>query len=146
MLHCDPDFINLAIENSQSFCYLKDYLFNRLKKWSQWLPVENLINEWLICDNLTNNIIDKKISHPDLSHSNLIENNNKKIYIIDNELIGVGKGWILDKRNSYFRNKSKEQKLDPLVARFYDLSWKMRLVGSAIDNGEFKRAKRMANI
>lgn len=147
MLHSDPDFFNLAKENNQSFCYLSDYLLNRLKKWSQWLPVEKLINEWLISDNLTNDIIAPKISHPDLSLSNLIEDtNNKKIYIVDNELIGVGKGWILDERNSYFRNKLKEQKLEPLVSRFYDLSWKMRLVGSAIDNGEFKRAKRMANI
>lgn len=146
-LQFDKKFIDLAKNNNKSFCYLSDYLLKRLKPWAQWLPVENLINEWLISDEQTKNIIEKKISHPDLSLSNLIESSkNKKIYIVDNELIGVGKGWLLDERNSYFRNKLKNQKLEPLISRFYDLSWKMRLVGSAIDNGQFMRAKRMANI
>ena len=30
------------------------------------------------------------------------------------------------------------------LKNFYELSWKLRLVGSALDSGDFSRAERMA--
>ena len=68
-------------------------------------PVENLLEEWNILNLETNNQIDMRLSHPDLSLSNLIIGNDNNVYIVDNELIGVGKGWLLDEKNSFFRSK-----------------------------------------
>tara|TARA_Y100001978_G_C23409199_1_gene298311 strand:+ start:60 stop:287 length:228 start_codon:yes stop_codon:yes gene_type:complete len=70
---------------------------------------------------------------------------NNKTYIIDNELLGVSKGWLLDERNSFFRNKVSTKISDENIKNFYNLSWKLRLVGSALDSGDFARAERMAN-
>tara|TARA_B100000900_G_scaffold386108_1_gene376299 strand:+ start:245 stop:1000 length:756 start_codon:yes stop_codon:yes gene_type:complete len=145
-LHNDPIFCKIAKENLNSFCYLKDYLILRLNPWKQWIPVEKLLNAWFEADYQTENIIESKISHPDLSLTNLILSPEKKIYIIDNELLGVGKGWLLDINNSFFRRKVSEPILKPLLNNFYNLSWKLRLVGSALDSGDFDRAKRMAYV
>ena len=143
-LHNEPIFCKIANENLNSFCYLKDYLLLRLKPWQQWLPVEELLNAWFDANYKTEKIIEPKISHPDLSLTNLILSPENKIYIIDNELLGVGKGWLLDSTNSFFRRKVSKPIFKPLINNFYNLSWKLRLVGSALDNGDFDRAKRMA--
>ena len=144
MIHFDKGFIEIAKTNRNSFCYLSDYLFIRLKPWQQWLPVEDLLKKWQASNKETQDIIESRISHPDLSLSNLILDKDKKIYIIDNELIGSGKGWILDAKNSFFRNKIPKPSFSPAVKNFYELSWKLRLVGSALDSGDFSRAERMA--
>ncbi len=146
MLHNEKVFLKIARSNNNSFCYLNDYLYKRLKPWIQWLPVEKLIKRWLESEYEIRNILDNKISHPDLSLSNIILSDDGKIYIIDNELIGSGKGWLLDQNNSFFRETFKSYKLEPLIRNFFNLSWKLRLVGSAIDNGDFARAARMAKI
>ncbi len=143
-IHFEPDFLDLAKNHKNSFCYLQDYLLLRLKPWMQWEPVENLLEEWNILNLETNNQIDMRLSHPDLSLSNLIIGNDNNVYIVDNELIGVGKGWLLDEKNSFFRSKVNLPKLKPISQRFYNISWKLRLVGSALDSGDFARAERMS--
>ena len=143
-IHYQSEFLDIAKSNEKSFCYLEDYLIIRLSPWKQWTPVEKLINEWINANNTIDKILDSRISHPDLSLSNMILSNNKT-YIIDNELLGVSKGWLLDERNSFFRNKSSTKINDENVKNFYNLSWKLRLVGSALDSGDFARAERMAN-
>ena len=60
------------------------------------------IREWNILNLETNNQIDMRLSHPDLSLSNLIIGNDNNVYIADNELIGVGKGWLLDEKIPFF--------------------------------------------
>ena len=145
-IHYDSQYINLAKNNINSFCYLSDYLINRLKIWEQWEPVEKLLNAWIKSNEETQGIIALRVSHPDLSLSNIILNSDNKIYIIDNELIGVGKGWILDKRNSFIRSKVNIDNNNQIFNRFLELSWKLRLVGSAIDSGDFARAERLSRI
>ncbi len=146
MIHFDNKFINIAKNNGDSFCYLSNYLITRLKPWSQWLPVEKLLERWQESKLETQNIIKTRISHPDLSLSNIVLSEDEKIYIIDNELIGSGKGWLLDEKNAFFRVKVPIPDFIPPIYKFYKLSWKLRLVGSAIDNGDFNRAERMAKI
>ena len=144
MIHFDKVFTDIAKNTGNSFCYLSDYLFIRLKPWQQWLPVEELLEKWQASGMEIKNIIESRISHPDLSLSNLILDKDEKIYIIDNELIGTGKGWLLDEKNSFFRNKITKPSFSPAVKNFFELSWKLRLVGSALDSGDFSRAERMA--
>ena len=145
-IHFDSQYINLAKNNSNSFCYLSDYLINRLRIWEQWEPVEKLLNAWMKSNEETKRIISSRVSHPDLSLSNMILDSENKIYIIDNELIGVGKGWVLDTRNSFIRSKVKIGNNNQIFERFLELSWKLRLVGSAIDSGDFARAERLSRI
>ena len=144
MIHFDKVFIDIAKTTGNSFCYLSDYLLIRLNPWKKWLPVEELLIKWQASNKETEDLLESRISHPDISLSNLILDKNEKIYIIDNELIGSGKGWILDEKNSFFRNKIANPSFSPAVRNFYDLSWKLRLVGSALDSGDFSRAERMA--
>ena len=35
-IHFEPDFLDLAKNHKNSFCYLQDYLLLRLKPWMQW--------------------------------------------------------------------------------------------------------------
>ena len=145
-IHYDNEFNNIAKSHKDSFCYLSDYLFMRLKPWQKWYPVEKLLKAWTECNLISEKLIQSRISHPDLSLSNIILTPEQKIYIVDNELVGVGKGWILDERNSFFRSKVSPMKFKKNIKNFYNLSWKMRLVGSAIDQGDFYRAERMADL
>ena len=145
-IHYDSDFIKIANTHKNSFCYLSDYLIMRLKPWRKWNPVENLLKAWIESDLETEKTIKSRISHPDLSMSNIVLSPDEKIYIVDNELIGTGKGWLLDERNSFFRGKVSTKNLVKSIKNFYLLSWKLRLVGSAIDEGDFYRAERMADL
>ena len=145
-IHNESPFIELARANSNSFCYLRNYLLMRLKPWENWLPVEKLVKAWHQSDLETESKIASKVSHPDLSLSNLILDSDHRIYIIDNELVGVGKGWILDEKNSFFRMQAPPLELEDIARKFFNLSWKLRLVGSAIDNGDFERAERMSKL
>ena len=58
----------------------------RLKPWNQWIPVERLLEKWQESKLEIHNLIESKISHPDLSLTNIILSQDEKIYIIDNEL------------------------------------------------------------
>ena len=145
-IHYDSDFNKIANTHKNSFCYLSDYLIMRLKPWEKWIPVENLLKAWIEADFETEETIKSRISHPDLSMSNIVLSPDEKIYIVDNELIGTGKGWLLDERNSFFRGKVSSKSLVKSIKNFYLLSWKLRLVGSAIDEGDFYRAERMADL
>ena len=93
----------------------------------------------------TEKLVQSRVSHPDLSLSNIILCDDNRIFIIDNELIGAGKGWLLDERNSFFRDKVCFPTFEKPIKNFLELSWKLRLVGSAIDQGDFYRAERMAD-
>ena len=143
-IHYEPEFQDLAKTYKNSFCYLHNYLILRLKPWCQWFPVENLLEEWDKLNIATNSKIESRISHPDLSLSNLILGDDNKVYIVDNELLGVGKGWLLDEKNSFFRSQVNIPELESISNRFYSISWKLRLVGSALDSGDFARAERMS--
>lgn len=144
-LQHNPILIDLAERHAGAFCYLNDYLISRLEIWAQWQPVEALIAEWQHAENAVADSLPKLLSHPDLSFSNLIvQRSTGKLYVIDNELLGIGQGWVVDGKNSFCKERFKNDTLDTLAQRFANLSWKLRLVGSALDAGDFHRAQRLA--
>ena len=145
-IHYDVQFNEIADLHQDSFCYLSDYLIMRLKPWQNWSPVGTLLKAWQKSNLETEKLIKSRISHPDLSLSNIILSQDNRIFIVDNELIGSGKGWLLDERNSFFREKVSSPKFRTPTKNFFELSWKLRLVGSAIDQGDFYRAERMADL
>lgn len=146
-LQNDRLMVGLAEMHADAFCYLSNYLIPRLEPWAHWEPVQVLVSEWQHARETVIDTLPKRLTHPDLSLSNLIvERHTDKLYVIDNELFGVGQGWVIDGKNSFCKERFNWDCLEPPEQRFASLSWKLRLVGSALDSGDFPRAKRLADI
>ncbi len=145
------ELIQVAAHHGGAFCYFQDYLIRRLEPWRVLDFVHEFILSWQDAYERVKDNIEVRLSHPDLSAKNiLLENKTRRVVVIDNELLGVGHGWVLDRKNSIF-NDSSQIKIeqihpDPKIAvDFLNKSWKLRLIGSAIDAGDFKRAYTIAS-
>ena len=137
----DQRFGEIASENSKAFCYLEDYLLPRLGVWRHLSAVSEFVDTWQRMYEQASLPI--MLSHADLSADNvLIETGTNRVIFIDNELLGVGKGWILDPLNSFLRDDFDVVKEAPVpVDRgFVELTWALRKAGSAFDAGEPGRA------
>ena len=145
-LHCFSSENILPSTYAHSFCYLKDYLVARLHPWKNWEPISRLLDAWHHEDDVSDKVLFPRLSHPDLSISNIVIGKDLKMYIIDNELFGFGKGWVLDHYNTNFRSTFIPDDVNKKCKPFVELSWKLRLAGSALDSGDFYRAERMARI
>jgi len=140
-----PRLQALAAQHQGAFCYIKDYLLPRIQPWTHWQPVAHLLHDWQqVCD-AADGKIPGCLSHPDLSLSNLVlQRDTGKLFVIDNELLGVGPGWVLDGSNSFCKRHPLGAVFDEEVQRFAAVSWRLRLVGSALDAGHFKHAAELA--
>jgi len=130
------------------FCYLNDYLIPRLGPWVNWDPVSVFVQEWGSCYEKVKQKMPLSLSHPDLSINNLVyDSNTKKTYFIDNELLGLGHGWILDHLNANIRSSDVVQlnDINSVDSRFVEKTWVLRRVGSAIDAGKFDEVVRLIN-
>jgi hypothetical protein len=144
------ELIQMAAHHIGAFCYFQDYLIKRLEPWCVLDFVREFILSWQEAYERMKDNIEVRLSHPDLSAKNiLLENKTRRVVVIDNELLGVGHGWILDRKNSIF-NDSCQIKLerihsDPKIAvDFLNKSWRLRYIGSALDAGDFQRAYTIA--
>ena len=141
----DGNLVTLSGEHKHSFCYIDDYLLVRLRPWAQWLPVESLLDQWGQARLNLNNGLEAKISHPDLSLANMVvQEKTGKLFVIDNELLGVGLGWLLDGKNSFLHDHPLSSTWDEKTVNFVNLTWRLRKVGSAIDAGDFNSAANIA--
>jgi hypothetical protein len=127
------------------FCYIDDYLLPRIKNFESFDFVRNFTKLWNLEFKNYSIKIKLRISHPDLSQNNLIlEKNTGKIFVIDNELLGYGKGYVLDKLNTKIienqKNKFNPDLTDDELCHF----WSLRLVGSALENGQLGKAHQIA--
>lgn len=129
--------IELALAHRSAFCYFDDYLIPRLGAWRCLGLVDDFVSVWK--QRLVEARLPSLISHADLSADNvLIEAATGRLVVIDNELLGVGPGWILDERNSFLKDFDKGgiELSMPVDPAFIELSWALRKSGSAIDAGE----------
>lgn len=140
----DPALLALAREYAGSFCYLNDYLLKRLGVWRYWDEVGTFIQQWSGEYQALQSaeVIPHFLSHPDLSAANLIrERETGRWVIIDNELLGVGPGWILDAQNSLLKSEIPLSLGEISVPRsFVERTWRLRQLGSALDGDDFIRA------
>jgi len=123
-----------------------DYLSYLEKRLSPWL----FINEIKIFREYSLNlyvkwkkIIPGRIHHSDLTLANIVlHHKSDEFYIIDNELLNFGPGWILDYYNSNFSMSNNSIWLDVYkkYSEFIDITWALRKVGSRLLNGNLKSA------
>jgi hypothetical protein len=107
--------------------------------------VESLLDQWGQARLNLNSGLEAKISHPDLSLANMvIQEKTGKLFVIDNELLGVGLGWLLDGKNSFLHDHPLSSTWDEKTVHFVNLTWRLRKVGSAIDAGDFNAAANIA--
>lgn len=146
----EPTLLALASKHASAFCYLNDYLLKRLGVWLYWDEVGAFIQQWQdeFQALLSAEAIPHFLSHPDLSAANLIrERETGHWVIIDNELLGVGCGWILDAQNSLLKSGvplSRSEISVPLS--FVEKTWRLRQLGSALDANDFIRAASLCRL
>ncbi|WP_313523327.1 hypothetical protein [Stutzerimonas kunmingensis] len=133
--------VDLASGHSSAFCYFEDYLLKRLEIWCHLDVVARFVACWSDCYRKLS--VAHLLSHADLSADNVfIEAATNRVMFIDNELLGVGKGWILDPLNSFLGDDFDVVKQSPVPINrgFVELTWALRKAGSAFDAGEPGRA------
>ena len=141
----DPSLQHLAQQHPNAFCYLDDYLMVRLQPWAQWHPVHQLLHQWQPALRAVEGKLPVRLTHPDLSLANLVvQHDTGKLFVIDNELLGVGRGWMLDGKNSFCSAHPLSSSWDEPTQRLVNLAWRLRKVGSALDAGQFKLAAAVA--
>lgn len=145
----DQEMIGFASKNTNSFCYFFDYLKPRLEKWKAFANVKRFLSEWEDAYNSVKSELPVRLSHPDLQSANIIqEKSSGKLLIIDNELLGVGHGWILDWHNSFLHKQNKTMPKELMASEFpelVDLSWRLRKAGSAFDKSDLQLASNIFN-
>jgi hypothetical protein len=142
------ELIRVAADHVGSFCYFQDYLIKRLEPWCMLDFVRQFVLSWQDMYERVEDKIEIRLSHPDLSETNiLLEKKSERFVVIDNELLGVGRGWILDRKNSFLKDSAADKGSDlngELEKGFVNASWKLRMIGSALDAGDFERAYAIA--
>ncbi len=135
------ELIQLAAAHTGAFCYFRDYLVKRLEPWKLLDSVREFLGVWQDAYEKATNFIPSRLSHPDLSANNiLLENKTGRVVVVDNELLGVGPGWILDGRNSVlneFTPVALGYETSQETTDFLELSWHLRWLGTALDAGDF---------
>lgn len=120
---------------NHSFDYFMDYLVPRLIPWLGFHLINEILDEWKSFYETNYDNLRNKISHPDLSADNMIFSN--KTYVIDNELIGYGKGWLLDFYNSNI-SAVDDRVYSAIEQNVLTRSIYIREIGTALDKGAFK--------
>jgi len=142
------ELIRLAGNHRGAFCYFQDYLIKRLEPWRVLDFVREYVLSWQDAYERIKDDIELRLSHPDLSEANILqEQKTGRFVVIDNELLGVGHGWILDRRNSFLKDFPAGAEVfmnEGIDKGFLNDSWRLRLIGSALDAADFERAYMIA--
>ena len=77
-----------------SFDYLGDYLIDRIDPWLGYCNILEIKEDWQNNFFKVKNQLSDGLSHLRTNPSNVIRSKDGKIFVIDNELVGVGLGWI----------------------------------------------------
>jgi len=146
--HVDVEASGL-VASAEAFCYFQDYLVARLSEWRHHREIGGFLDNWLSMYGELHGSLGKRISHPDLSARNLIlDSITGCVKVIDNELLGLGHGWLLDRHNSLLSKSTlyAGSRLAGVPTEFIDKTWKLRLLGSALDEGRFDKVKKILNV
>ncbi|WP_442488283.1 phosphotransferase [Halomonas litopenaei] len=143
MAQSDERFRALADEHAGAFCYIDDYLLRRVDGWRHLDAIGGFLARWQREDDRHRAAVGARLSHPDLSLANIVmEEGSGRFVVIDNELVGVGPGWVIDWHNSFLKRRSMADApvVPEAIRPFIDLTWRLRLLGSALSTGKLHRA------
>ena len=143
-MHHFTSQLDRAWMDKSPFCYFEDYLLARLERWQGVRQVSEFLSSWRQEFSSIETLISPRLCHPDLNPRNMIKcSTSGKIFVIDNELLGIGPGWILDWHNAGvpdhaltgFTHSSE-------IERFLSLSWDLRRLGSMLDASDYGAVRR----
>lgn len=143
LLECAKDkcLHDLAARHCGAFCYI-EFLFGRIKPWQEIDAVRTVADTARQALDAHSALLPNRLTHPDLSAANLVvERQSQQLYIVDNELLGVGKGWLIDHHNSLLARRGLPDPRplgtqDKLLA---ERLWRLRCLGSALHAGDYRR-------
>jgi len=139
------DLADTARTFPTAFDYIGHYLVPRLEPWTALDDIRDALSDWREVYARIADAVPSHVSHPDLSANNIIrEDETGRFVIIDNELLGVGHGWILDQRNSCLSTESGFEETWPDVTLLAEKAWQLRCIGSALDAGDLSGALAIA--
>jgi hypothetical protein len=142
--HDSPALNALAQEFADAFCYFEHYLLARIGPWLHWDNTRAFVESWKAEYISLQSGIPVRVSHPDLSRCNIvIATDTRELYVVDNELIGSGRGWILDCRNSLLGKSGASDAVCPderVPPDFIERSWKLRQLGKHLNLGNVEEA------
>ena len=139
-LESDSTCNQIASNNSEAFCYFEDYLVSRLGVWALYDQISEFLDQWKTLYKSLSNELPVRLTHADLSLNNVfLEKDTGDFVIIDNELLGVGRGWVLDWHNSLLNKMGCDVPpyLSKVSQKFINKSWQLRRLGSALDANDF---------
>jgi len=138
-----PDLIEMASSFADAFDYFNDYLIPRLEPWTALDDIGRFAASWRDLYAQMARDLPRRLSHPDLSADNVIrEHNTGRFFVIDNELLGVGHGWIIDQRNSCIGTQGAV--LPSSAAPLAEMAWRLRRLGSALNAANLQQALAFA--
>jgi hypothetical protein len=107
--------------------------------------VSSFIEEWRRAYEDVHGYVQSRLCHPDLTARNMIRSaSSGDVFVVDNELLGVGPGWVLDWHNagvpeSALSDFAHSTQLD----EFVQLSWKLRKLGSLLDAYDYQAVQAL---
>lgn len=139
-LHESTVLIKKEWLKASPFCYFQDYLIPRLERWLAVRQVADFIDLWRDAKASLGTTLKPQLCHPDLTFRNMIEcPNSGRPVIVDNELLGVSSGWVLDWYNAGIAGVGMDKfSSNEELHSFTQLSWKLRRMGSLLDACDYK--------
>ena len=139
-LHAATGLIRPVWLEQSPFCYFEDYLVPRLDRWLGVGQVADFLGHWKDARSGLGDALSPRLCHPDLTFRNMIEcPRSGKPVIVDNELLGVSCGWLLDWHNAGIADVGLAKLSgDEALRSFVQLSWKLRRLGSLLDACDYK--------
>ena len=127
------------------FCYFRDYLILRLERWRAVPEVTEFINNWMEIHDSLEQKLPIRLCHPDLTTRNMIQcASSGRMYVIDNELLGLGRGWILDWHNASLSHLAASKVANQSdLSDFLELSWQLRKLGSLLDAYDYQAVQQL---
>lgn len=144
-LHSTTHKLEQSWLTSSPFCYFQDYLVTRLGRWRGVAQIDDFLLDWQSQMDSLKNVLEPRLCHPDLTLPNMIQcSGTGRVMVIDNELLGVGRGWVLDWHNAGWPDQALLGYPDKdELSRFVSLSWKLRRLGSLLDACDYDGVRRL---
>lgn len=138
--HVSTCYLRRELLVSSPFCYFEDYLVARLGRWRGVAQIAEMLSTWQTQLASLESVIAPKLCHPDLSARNMIRSSRDgRFVVVDNELLGVGRGWVLDWHNAGIPECSLQEAGGSVdIREFVSLSWDLRRLGTMLDACDYR--------